>query len=43
MNNSKKYDWDAKDYSKNSQNQFQWAEELIPTGSKNVCQRLARV
>jgi trans-aconitate 2-methyltransferase len=30
MNNSNKYAWDAKDYSKNSQNQFQWAKELIP-------------
>jgi len=30
MNNSKKYAWDAKDYSKNSQNQFQWSKELIP-------------
>ena len=25
-----KYAWDAKDYAKNSQNQFQWAQELIP-------------
>lgn len=30
MNNSKNYAWDAKDYAKNSQNQFQWAKELIP-------------
>jgi len=30
MNNSKSYAWDAKDYAKNSQNQFQWAKELIP-------------
>ena len=30
MNKSKSYDWDAKDYAKNSQNQFQWAQELIP-------------
>lgn len=22
--------WDAKDYAKNSQNQFRWAKELIP-------------
>lgn len=29
MNNSKNYAWDAKDYAKNSQNQFQWAKELI--------------
>jgi trans-aconitate methyltransferase len=24
------YNWNAKDYAKNSQNQFQWAQELIP-------------
>ena len=30
MNNSKNYTWDPKDYAKNSQNQFQWAKELIP-------------
>jgi len=24
------YNWNAQDYSKNSQNQFQWAQELIP-------------
>ena len=24
------YNWNAKDYAKNSQNQFQWAKELIP-------------
>jgi trans-aconitate 2-methyltransferase len=30
MNKSKSYDWDAKDYAKNSKNQFQWAQELIP-------------
>ena len=30
MNNSKSYAWDAKDYAKNSQNQLQWAKELIP-------------
>jgi trans-aconitate methyltransferase len=24
------YNWDAKDYAKNSQNQFRWARELIP-------------
>jgi len=24
------YAWDAKDYAKNSQNQYQWAKELIP-------------
>lgn len=27
---AKNYAWDAKDYSKNSQNQYQWAKELIP-------------
>jgi trans-aconitate 2-methyltransferase len=26
----KGYDWNAQDYAKNSQNQFQWAQELIP-------------
>ena len=30
MSSSKNYSWDAKDYSKNSQNQYQWAKELIP-------------
>ncbi len=30
MNNTKSYAWDAKDYAKNSQNQLQWAKELIP-------------
>ena len=30
MSRSKNYGWDAKDYAKNSQNQFQWAKELIP-------------
>ena len=24
------YNWNAQDYAKNSQNQFQWAQELIP-------------
>src|SRR5208337_2921803 len=24
------YNWNAQDYAKNSQNQFQWAKELIP-------------
>ena len=27
---AKNYAWDAKDYAKNSQNQYQWAKELIP-------------
>ena len=27
---AKSYAWDAKDYAKNSQNQYQWAKELIP-------------
>jgi trans-aconitate 2-methyltransferase len=27
---ARKYAWDAKDYAKNSQNQYQWAKELIP-------------
>jgi trans-aconitate 2-methyltransferase len=27
---TKNYAWDAKDYAKNSQNQYQWAKELIP-------------
>ena len=27
---SKGYSWNARDYAKNSQNQFQWAQELIP-------------
>jgi trans-aconitate 2-methyltransferase len=27
---ARNYTWDAKDYSKNSQNQYQWAKELIP-------------
>ena len=26
----KNYAWDAKDYANNSQNQYQWAKELIP-------------
>lgn len=30
MNSKKNYDWNASDYAKNSQNQFQWAKELIP-------------
>jgi trans-aconitate 2-methyltransferase len=30
MNRPKNYTWDAKDYAKNSTNQFQWAKELIP-------------
>lgn len=30
MNSKKNYAWNASDYSKNSQNQFQWAKELIP-------------
>ena len=30
MEKAKGYAWDAKDYSKNSQNQYQWAKELIP-------------
>ena len=30
MDKAKSYAWDAKDYAKNSQNQFQWAKELIP-------------
>ncbi len=30
MEKPKNYAWDAKDYAKNSQNQFQWAKELIP-------------
>jgi trans-aconitate 2-methyltransferase len=29
-NKPKNYAWDAKDYAKNSQNQLQWAQELIP-------------
>jgi trans-aconitate methyltransferase len=28
--NTKSYAWDAKDYAKNSQNQLQWAKELMP-------------
>ena len=27
---AKNYFWDAKDYAKKSQNQYQWAKELIP-------------
>ena len=27
---AKNYAWDAKDYAKNSQNQYQWAKELLP-------------
>jgi trans-aconitate 2-methyltransferase len=30
MNSEKNYSWNASDYAKNSQNQFQWAKELIP-------------
>ncbi len=30
MSKPKNYSWDAKDYARNSQNQFQWAKELIP-------------
>jgi trans-aconitate methyltransferase len=30
MSANKNYAWDAKDYAKNSQNQYQWAQELIP-------------
>jgi len=30
MDKAVNYSWDAKDYAKNSQNQFQWAKELIP-------------
>ncbi len=30
MANSYGYNWNAQDYAKNSQNQFQWAKELIP-------------
>ncbi len=30
MNSAKNYAWNAGDYAKNSQNQFQWAKELIP-------------
>lgn len=30
MNSKKNYAWNASDYAKNSQNQFQWAKELIP-------------
>lgn len=30
MEKAKNYAWDAKDYAKNSQNQYQWAKELIP-------------
>jgi len=26
---ARNYAWDAKDYAKNSQNQYQWAKELI--------------
>jgi len=29
MESAKNYAWDASDYAKNSQNQFQWAQELI--------------
>jgi trans-aconitate methyltransferase len=36
----KSYGWDAKDYASNSQNQYNWAKELIPklhlTGSESV-------
>lgn len=30
MDKAKNYAWDAKDYAKNSQNQYLWAKELIP-------------
>jgi trans-aconitate 2-methyltransferase len=30
MSKTQNYAWDANDYAKNSQNQFQWAKELIP-------------
>ena len=30
MEKAKSYAWDAKNYAKNSQNQYQWAKELIP-------------
>jgi trans-aconitate 2-methyltransferase len=30
MANPNRYNWNAQDYAKNSQNQFQWAKELIP-------------
>jgi trans-aconitate methyltransferase len=30
VNQVDKYNWDAQDYARNSQNQFQWAKELIP-------------
>jgi trans-aconitate 2-methyltransferase len=30
MSESNSYNWDAKDYAKNSANQLQWAKELIP-------------
>jgi trans-aconitate 2-methyltransferase len=30
MAKQENYTWDAKDYAKNSQNQYQWAKELIP-------------
>ena len=30
MSKPTNYSWDAKDYAKNSANQFQWAKELIP-------------
>jgi trans-aconitate 2-methyltransferase len=30
MSKTKNYTWDAKDYAENSQNQSQWARELIP-------------
>ncbi|MCW3999615.1 MAG: methyltransferase domain-containing protein [Candidatus Bathyarchaeota archaeon] len=30
MASTNKYSWNARDYAKNSQNQYQWAQELIP-------------
>ena len=37
---ARNYAWDAKDYAKNSQNQYQWAKELFPklklTGNENL-------
>jgi trans-aconitate 2-methyltransferase len=35
-----KYAWDAKDYAKNSTNQFQWAKELIPKLALNGSEAL---
>ena len=40
MKSLKSYGWDAKDYASNSQNQYNWAKELIPklhlNGSESV-------